>query len=976
MAIFDDRAASLRLQEAASAWQQNDPRFKQLLDIVSQALYTRSASALAPADNRLLSMFTAAAQNSFPGVLGNPIPGLISVNRALTAGAIPITAVDNATGKLQTSYSYGTGNVSTTAAASILRSFELGLTTNGRVDLTKTHGVDADLRSQLVASIVAERGVRPGDFRTYDLSYATNSEKLGHMITYMRRGYADESSLKSAKEAQEAMRYFERHSGLRPDQYENMASYELEATITGHLKGLFDDSTIKRVITLMQGKATSFQVQQKHLNEEITKAYDGIAENFKELSALFQTNDINAIKNYAKGLGMGNVVDSSKAHIVKAQMQEIAAISNMTGRSPQEIAAERMQISSGLSTIYGGRPAPHAAISRVQLAGGGDRDEAVYTKENSQSSAAISEANRHNMEQGIIMADALFGSGRLSSDQILEYNEFQERLKKATTTDERHDLSLEIGAWTERVAGSEFINREETRAWANKNYSEKSHSGYVNALARENIQTNVKNYLADGNNLIYQDTAAEDLYTLFTVFGNDTTNMTKFLSAEGTQEMQEMLLKRGMKPEQATAFANNILTRSNELLPLVSRTFDAPWAQQYGRMNTDQVAKNTDFANRLLNKQNNLVTADEGAFQSMIAGFTSTGSISAKNMASWKAAEVIEKAEYNDEDVDKALAGVGAFRLGTINEHTKQVELDEEQRKRMKRIFKLNGPEADAKLDAMLKDTATFMTELESAGYILAENAFADDGRSLVAMKERNAELYAKEANTRFEQAGLGTARALGDVTFQTSRGNFSVTVGGQTFGSGKSAVRSSAVPEQAVSNLAKEGDTFAQKSMSDKYKANLRDLKNKGKALNSDAVKRIDALLAKETVTSGDFEAIWQYLAPEGWAAYRSTAGMDQAGLTKKIDSILPWKDNNRELVTTVLLGTGTDDIDEEDLEKRLKPLEPILSEAETLVTGAPSMPNTDNPKQMVQILKQILNTLNGTEGTGVKVSPPSVGN
>lgn len=845
MAIFDDRAAGLRLQEAASAWQQNDPRFKQLLDIVSQALYTRSASALAPADNRLLSMLTATAQNSF-GFLGNPVANLVGMNRAVISGAVPITAVDHRTGQLQTSYSYGTGNVSTTASTAILKAFEAGMSNGQFTDLTKTHGLNADQRAQLTAAIVERNGIRPGSFYSYDLSEVRSSADMEEMINYMRKNGAAESSLQSAQDVRSALSYYERTSGLSPDKIKNMASYELEASMEGILKDVFDESVIKQSITVMQGKATNFQVLQESFNRELSDVYGKVAENVKDLTELFGESDINKIRTYARGMGMANVLDSTKAHEVRAQLRDIQVEATLSGKSIQEVGAQRMQISSGLSVLTGGKPAHHDTVSRVMRAGTGDREGRAYTSEESMSKATVSQAAYENEAKSLITLEGLIKENYITDrDAIAAWEKINTGATGARTLDEFRKYEAQAEKVLNKYgSGIGAVTRNSVLA----QYSPTLRGRYDNALVGTNIERGISNYLSDSGLSINSEQFAAARNAgelLFRIAGNDESIREEFFSLyrDNKAKARDYLISKGGSEDDVNALVSYLdnTKLSSDKLPSLYGFLNSDWVQSF-EGDVGRRKRNKTLGARLLSNQGMFAQGKDviATSNEFLHGLLGEGkSLSAQEAGNFRIANILHEQDYHKRDISsdaEALSRVGAFSLGKLNEDG-ELELTEEQRARIKHYTNIS----DEDLDALLPDTSKFLEHMEGAGFSLSGER--DREGNLIAISTNSQEAMAKSMNKKLENQnarGLSIAFGKHNIIFD-SKANLTIQYGKKTYDSAKSAytalINSSTKANKyaglkKVAAAAKAGDKVAQ-AVLDNWNAGTAD--NLAKSMKSD---------------------------------------------------------------------------------------------------------------------------------------------
>lgn len=172
MAIFDTQANAERLNNGAAAWQQNNPRFRQILDSLSKMLYSKPAYMLDPSARNMLGLLQATAQNSIPG-LGDPVGDFAAVNRALISGQIGLTHYNSTEAKPEFRISSGMGNVSVAATNTLLSSFEASMMTNGTLDTGKTHGLSQSMRARVLAGLISNGAVdlsKKNAITTFDLS--------------------------------------------------------------------------------------------------------------------------------------------------------------------------------------------------------------------------------------------------------------------------------------------------------------------------------------------------------------------------------------------------------------------------------------------------------------------------------------------------------------------------------------------------------------------------------------------------------------------------------------------------------------------------------------------------------------------------------------------------------------------------------------------------------------------------------------
>lgn len=735
--LFNDRAAIHRLQEGASAFQQNNPHFNQLLDVASGLMYNTGANGLNPADRRGLSMVMATLQNSVPG-MGTPVADFVAMNRALISGAMPVTTVGT-DGSRSSSNSYGTGNVSVAATASIMRTFEESMRTkSGAVDIGQTMGLSHNLRTSLLTQLVQERGINKGDIVSYDLGDAKTASALGEKIKQMKSENVEESSLRNLEKVQNAMQFLQKK--MNSEDLSGKDSADLFANLEGH----FDESTIKQTVAQIKGKNTNFQTQTKQLNQDLKEAYKDVAENVKELSNLFQTEDLEQLRSYAKGAGIGNFLDKAKAHEVRAQMRDIAVTAAVSGRTAQEVAAERIQIATGMSSMYGGRVVSGDLISVVQNAGvaaAQAKDGGVFTKEAAQAAATRSIANMQNVYSGAIITTSLFKQqeklGGVTDEMRAEFNAMDAAHRKATAegkTDQAQLISMQMESWSRRHFGDEAVDSPEARDFANANYSGEFQTRHAEAIKAANVRTHVNN-MSEKYGLDEAGKAKmEGIGTkLIETFGNNQGARDKFFSLvdagspEKTKEAMEMLAKSGMSSEEAANFVQEIQgagkgTVSAMWNPLLT---NSRFMQQLGSGNYGKAERNVAFMTELLSGEK-INTEKASTINGIVSGMLAEGGITVEGAADVAIANALhragtskDKAEQNKlfrEELDAR--GLSVINIGQAVEDengkaTGAFKLDDpEQRANMRKLLNVN----DEELTELLSSSEDYIKRLEGAG--------------------------------------------------------------------------------------------------------------------------------------------------------------------------------------------------------------------------------------------------------------------
>lgn len=868
--LFNDRAAIHRLQEGASAFQQNNPHFNQLLDVASGLLYNTGANGLNPADRRGLATVMAALQNSVPG-MGTPVADFVAMNRALIAGAMPVTTV-GIDGSRSSSNSYGTGNVSVAATASIMRTFEESMRTkSGAVDVGQTMGLSHNLRTSLLTHLVQERGINKGDIVSYDLSKANTAASLQERIQQMRKDNVEDSSLRNLEKVQQAMTFLQKKMGS-----DNLST-KTEADLFKNLEGHFDESTIRQTVAQIKGKNTNFQTQTKQLNKDLKEAYKDIADNVKELSNLFQTDDLDQLKAYAKGAGIGNFLDKSKAHEVRAQMRDIAVTAAITGRSAQEVAAERVQIATGMSAMYGGRVVSGDLINVVQnagIAGAQAKGEGVFTREAAQAAATRSIANMQNVYSGAIITTSIFNQqdkiGGITDEMRAEFNSMNEAHKAAIAngdTEKAQLISMQMESWSRKHFGDEAVDSPEARAFANANYSGEYQTRHAEVVRRANVRTHVNNmseeYKLDDARKAQMEGIGNKLIDMF---GNNQTARDKFFNLvdagnpEKTAEAVEMLSKSGMSAEEATSFVQSIQSQGKGTVsamwnPLLT---NSRFMQQMGPGQFGKAERNVALMTELMSGDK-INTSEESAVTGLISGMLAEGGITVEGAADTAIASALylardgrDKAEQNKLFQEElASRGITALNIGKAQQdangkYTGAFILDDpEQRKAVMKVLNITD---EKELDKLLADPEAYVKKLEGAGInISSRNQDSINGGLIGYTRASANQLQARMTANMDQDAIRSMQQVLGkDAVFieQNARGEYETRVSLPNPGDGKAttvslneAVASLANTDQlkTLADLAAAGNEGAAKALSDKFKStiseedrkNLKDSKN-----------------------------------------------------------------------------------------------------------------------------------------------------
>lgn len=854
--LFNDRAAIHRLQEGASAFQQNNPHFNQLLDVASGLLYNTGANGLNPADRRGLATVMATLQNSVPG-MGTPVADFVAMNRALIAGAMPVTTV-GIDGARSSSNSYGTGNVSVAATASIMRTFEESMRTkSGAVDVGQTMGLSHNLRTSLLTHLVQERGINKGDIVSYDLSKANTASSLEARIQQMRKDNVEDASLRNLEKVQQAMQFLQKKMGS-----DNLSSKE-EADLFKNLEGHFDESVIRQTVAQIKGKNTNFQTQTKQLNQELKEAYKDVADNVKELSNLFQTEDLDQLRNYAKGAGIGNFLDKSKAHEVRAQMRDIAVTAAITGRSAQEVAAERVQIATGMSAMYGGRVVSGDLISVVQnagIAGAQAKGEGVFTREAAQAAATRSIANMQNVYSGAIITTSIFNQqdkvGGITDEMRAEFTSMNEAHKAAIAAGDNEKaqlISMQMESWSRRHFGDEAVDSPEARAFANANYSGEYQARHAEVVRRANVRTHVSNMSEEYN---LDDAGKAQMESignkLIDMFGNNQTARDKFFNlvdaggTEKTAEAIEMLAKSGMSADEAAGFVRSIQSQGKGTVsamwnPLLT---NSRFMQQMGPGQFGKAERNVALMTELLSGEK-INTSDASAITGLISGMLAEGGITVEGAADTAIATALQragggrdKAEQNRLFQEELSArGITALNIGKAQQdangkYTGAFILDDpEQRKAVMNLLKINNEE---ELNKLLADPEAYIKRLEGAGINISSRNKDSINGGLIGYTRASADALQRRMTANMDQDAVKSMqKVLGnDAVYieQNANGEYETRVrlpnskNGETVSLSEAVTKLASDPSQtkALSDLAAAGNEDAAKALSDMFKSTI----------------------------------------------------------------------------------------------------------------------------------------------------------
>lgn len=883
---FNDRNALWRLQEAATSFAADNPHSNNLANALSGVAFNTGANNLHPADRRGLSYIISTLQNSVPG-MGTPVADFVAMNRALISGALPVT-ITGADGSSTVSNSYGTGNVSVAAAASIMRTFEDSMrTAAGTVDIGRTRGVSHNLRTNLLTHLVQQRGIQENDFRSFNLSEDRTADALSRKISLMSNKYdVEESSLKDLKKVRDAMRYLENNSNLRKSITGKEITEFDDVELSNALAGKFDDATIRQTLSQVRGNNKVFQAQTKQLNRELKEAYDAVADNVKELSHLFGTESLEELKNYAKGTGISNFLDKTKAHEVRAQMRDIAVTAAITGRSAQEVAVERVNIAAGMSAMYGGRAPSSGLIDVVQNAGiaaSRAKESGVFTREASQAAATRSIANMQNLYGDAIVATGIFKEqekiGGVTQEQRDEYNRLYAEMQNAKTPDDRRRAAVRLGAWARRNWGNTAMDSAEMRAKMLATYSEDFQDMHVESLISGNMETHARN-IAKENGLT--DAEMEKFKSVGTdivkMFGNDEFAREKFLKAINDGQLdsaKNMLMQGGMDSAKASALISDVRSfGQGRLSSMLNPMLDASaWVQQIQGTHLSG-ARKTKFLTELLNKKEIGYKDNASAIESFMAGMLEEGGFTQQGILDASIANAMLKSNGDADAVKANLAALGldAMHIGTVDaESGKFIVSDPEQRKLL--MSKL-GIESEEEFNKLLSDPERYVKRLESAGFMISSTK---DGKQLIAASREAVDEKTKAMTAAVDNDDVRALQAV----LKDGAGEVMVREG--TDGSYSAKVHIS-----GLTDASKEGVSATEAinlmAKSNKYLPKLMQMADSGSATASKAVHE---LLKRSANTSLDSDALGALKKDEEITANEYMAAAE-ADYGTRVDALL----------------------------------------------------------------------------------------
>lgn len=896
-----------RMQAAASAWQFSDPHFQYYLDIASRLLYGGSASSLMPADRRTLGHMLATVQNHYPNELGNPIADFADTHRAILEQSgrngfkVQTYAAGNTPGTFAApvaSTSYGAGNLTMGATTLAMHSFAAGMRNEaGQLENLRTHGLSARMINQVLPHIIEANGLGKDAFSLHDLGKATTVETLQTAINNMESAEGANATKESTKDLREvlgAMQY------LKKKGVTSIGSNNENATkIEKYLKeGGYEDSTISQTILQMSGKNNAHLAQNKASVEGVHKIYDGLAENLKDLSTLFDSESVTEIAKYAKGLGFNNIFSDNKANIaaIRKEIRGIAAMAAETGRSAQELAAERVQISTGLSAMHGGRVVESSMITSVQEAmnTASAQPGGMYTREEAGAAATRSIANTQNLYQGAIIARGIMTDLKKSGGMDAKLEAKLNKMFASMTGDVETDtaISQQMLETLRSSLGSEFVDSAITKQHYNAKHTAEFHSMQNKKQLNDNIKTQLGNMgdLSSKDRKILASLAKKD----FKAFGTRRDKSAEFhrLVAEGSVDEAKAMLRSeaGWTGEEADAYIKELTQREGLAATYNTRVgqtaLRADWTFRYaGSSDYERKARSMKLNASILNKQAKFSgAANEAQLAEIMTGELTSGSLTADTVAD----HLIRKAAIAEGASKLTPSGFIAdikkktkadlLSLGKLNDETGKLELDKDagEREKQRAALKSSLGIDDAKLNELLADPAALESALEASGWSIAGGKDANGG-----LYAYSAEQMTKEAKKLNEEMGDSFTRAVSSVGGKNAvrmeyvgkkavmKYRLNKSAGYKTKAEMKEWLASNE-GRSALVKLADKGNPEAKSLLSESIKNafSAKEFKENGE-LSDSKLGAFKALIDKKDVSLGDIRAA----AEEQWKTANFTA-------------------------------------------------------------------------------------------------------
>ena len=742
--LFKHTSLHNTAQATVTNWQLTSPHSRFWQDVVARILHSKGLQDISPDARQLIAYIAATAQNTLLGLqdsgvinfnAGNPAADFLGTHRALIARPLPITSYAIADGGKVTPYgtsmSYGPGHNSLTAATLIQRAFAADFRNeNNQIIVHRTQGLPSRSVDSWLPYILDQPGfIKDGHMRMFNLSKAVTSDSLEEALKIMRSKGATEESIERLRPVQKALSLLE-EKGIERGNDAGAIKLLKEAG--------YEDSLIELTLLQRNGRNTNYLIQTEKLRKVIKDTYTAIGENLKDLSDLFDTEDPAKIIAYAKGAGFGNIVDKNKAAEVRAQLREIATIAATTGQSPQEVVRDRIQISNGLSAMYGGRVADKGSIDVVHnalISAQQQGDRIPYSKEEAAAAAVRSLANVQNIYSGAILMEGVIAeASELGVDlTVLDQMKALKAEFDNVSLDEKPMVALQMESFMRKHFGDHIVDNPAVVA----HYMSKHGSMFLESHYRDIARDNIKNHIAtagdvpDGKEAELEWLAMQDLY-IFGSYRYESAEFNKLIKKGDSKGAVDKLLSMGMTREAAEEYVTKMSAYGTDAysthMGFYLRT--APWIHQDSFSLQHKTGRETVDVSRML-AYSNSGSASSESILTMLSGELAGGTITERSVAAAhigllreRALEAAAKGESEDvtiarfrkslSDNEKTLHTVS---FGKYSEQLGRFEFSgpdaKDQREALRKLLGVT----DAKLDELLADPAALETALDKIGY-------------------------------------------------------------------------------------------------------------------------------------------------------------------------------------------------------------------------------------------------------------------
>lgn len=900
--LFNTEAIHDATQAHASRWQIESPHSRYWQDIIARILYSQSVHGLSSSARSTLGILGATAQNTLlasqaAGLInfnaGNPVADYTATHRAFVGRPLPITAVSvGANGELNdhgTSMSYGPGNNSLQAALLTQQAFAAGFRNeNNQVLLHRTKGVSSRSVDSWLPYILEQPDmIKP--FKMFNLSKATTGAALETALEAISDGDkgATPESLAALRPVVDALKILDK------PEHKDKSDADLRKILKD---SKVDPDIIDATLRQRQGKNTAFLAQTKELKKIIRETFEAVGENLKDLSDLFETEDPAKIIAYAKGAGLGNVLDKSKAAEVRSQLREIATTASITGQSPQEVVRDRIQISNGLSALYGGRVADKGAIDVVHnalITAQAQGDNSPYTKEEAAAAAVRSVANTQNLYSGAIIMKGVLeqaqAMGGVDESILRRAQELQTEFNKAGI-DDKPFIAMKMESFVRKNFGDQVVDNP---ALVN-HFMSKHGSTFLESHFEDITKDNIQNRIAmrgitgeKATNL--QNLALQDVH----IFGSNrdkSAALNKLIAGGEEGAAIDTLRAMGMSAEGAKGYVDAMKAYGvgNYASDMGVYLWSAEWLRQDNYSLSHKAARETVDVSRMLGTTGISGSSGKEDILGILSGELTGGNLTTDTVAAsfiglTRASALKGKKGDARELLQKALDDrkFGAVSFGKYNAATGSFEFsaDDYGKKQRKALGDLLSTKTDADLQALLNDPAALESALNAKGYFVA--GAVGIGGEMYAYDRAAADKLANEYSDRL---GGGLAQAFVEskasgVTYlaqddETGALSRMYKIGDNTYKEADFRKYLLSTPEgfNTLYHMAATGDKKSTELLSARFKATLKAYEDKDPSKEDLPKEFADLLNGQDLVTIGGLkEAANKHFGVSNFAALGS---------------------------------------------------------------------------------------------------------